>query len=457
MVFAKPSCWLMLPFASLAFQWPLCVATAPRNSGPWTLAATGDLIGDIVATNDTRTAAVWNITQAADFAFFNMEGQIINEETFTGYPASENGGDNFYGGGGGGPYYPPEQAALLAKYGFNLASHANNHAWDFVEAGMISTHENLAKVGISTSGSGIGLNEARRAVFVTKGNRRLALVSAAGTHTPQSVAGPGDPDEHLRPRPGVSVLRATPFTVVDAAGFDQIRNIAKSQGQILAGDETSITLYTGQTQIVWSNWMLGEESGSSISWDINPDDYTGILDAIKEAKKQSDATIFSLHAHESESGAADSDIPLPPASSVPASYTRNISHAAIDAGADVVLIHGPHTLRGTEVYNSRPIFYGLGSLTYSLGPSFREYNLPIEWDDGMITETKFENGSPAEVVLHPLVHNQLTSDTSLPDRTMPKVAPAAEAQRILAHLQKASKLFGTEIVVKDNVGHIKII
>jgi poly-gamma-glutamate synthesis protein (capsule biosynthesis protein) len=75
----------------------------------------------------------------------------------------------------------------------------------------------------------------------------------------------------------------------------------------------------------------------------------------------------------------------------------------------------------------------------------------------MITETKFENGSPAEVVLHPLMHNQLTSDTSLPDRTMPKVAPAAEAQRILAHLQKASKLFGTEIVVKDNVGHIKII
>ncbi|CAH0019631.1 unnamed protein product [Clonostachys rhizophaga] len=424
---ARSSRWLMLPFASLAFQWPLCVAEAPRNSRPWTLAATGDLIGDVVATNDTRTAAVWNITQAADFAFFNMEGQIINEESFTGYPASENGGDNFYGGVGGGPHYPPEQAALLAKYGFNLASHANNHAWDFVEAAPMRI---LPKVGISTSGSGVGLDEARRAVFGTKGNRGLALVSTAGTHTPQFVAGPGDSDEHLRPRPGVSVLRATPFTVVDAAGFDQIRNIAKSQGQILAGDENGITLNTDQTQIAWSNWMLGEKSGSSISCDINPDDYTGILDAIKEAKKQSDATIFSLHAHD---------------------------HAAIDAGADVVLIHGPHTLRGIEVYNSRPIFYGLGSLTYSLGLSFRGYNLPIEWDDGIIAETRFENGSPAEVILHPLVHNQLTNDTSLPDRTMPKVAPAAEAQRILAHLQNTSKLFGTEIVVKDNVGYIKII
>ncbi|MCS5717752.1 CapA family protein [Herbiconiux sp. CPCC 205763] len=37
------------------------------------------------------------------------------------------------------------------------------------------------------------------------------------------------------------------------------------------------------------------------------------------------------------------------------------SHAAIDAGADLVLGHGPHTLRGAEFYHGRLIAYSLGN------------------------------------------------------------------------------------------------
>lgn len=37
------------------------------------------------------------------------------------------------------------------------------------------------------------------------------------------------------------------------------------------------------------------------------------------------------------------------------------SHAAIDAGADLVLGHGPHTLRGSEFYKGRLIAYSLGN------------------------------------------------------------------------------------------------
>ncbi|RTE73115.1 hypothetical protein BHE90_012460 [Fusarium euwallaceae] len=440
----------------VAILQPRCSASPAKTPKSWTLAATGDLIGDVVATTDPRTREVWKITKAADVAFFNMEGQIFDEDTFTGYPASENGGDNYYGGIGGGPSYPPNETVALASYGFNLASHANNHAWDFGEEGMVTTHKNLQKAGISFAGSGLSLADARRPVYLKKGGRRVSLVAVAGTHTPQSVAGPGDPDDNLQPRPGVSALRATPVTVLDKVKFDTIRDIALAQGQVLTGEETDITLYVGQSPIAWSHWRLGTEAEPSLAWDVNPDDYTGIIQLIETAKDNSDITIFSLHAHEAASGADESYIPIQPASRVPATYTRNISHAAIDAGADVVLIHGPHTLRGIEVYKSRPIFYGLASLTYSLGLNFRGYSLPVEWDDGIIAETKFEDNLPSQIILHPLVHNQLTNDTSLTDRAMPKIAPKDQARRILNDIQNLSEAFNTTVVIKENLGYINM-
>jgi hypothetical protein len=44
---------------------------------------------------------------------------------------------------------------------------------------------------------------------------------------------------------------------------------------------------------------------------------------------------------------------------------RAFAHAAVDAGADLVFGHGPHVLRGLEVYNGRLIAYSLGNfVTY---------------------------------------------------------------------------------------------
>ncbi|KAH7141915.1 hypothetical protein EDB81DRAFT_884971 [Dactylonectria macrodidyma] len=118
-------------------------------------------------------ALLWSLYNASP-----SQGQIF-DNSFTSYPISENNGEGFYGGIGGGRCYPLEQAALLATYSFNLASHANNHAWDLEKAGMLATRNNVAKISISVSGSGLSLHEARRAVFVNNGKMRLALVSVA--------------------------------------------------------------------------------------------------------------------------------------------------------------------------------------------------------------------------------------------------------------------------------------
>jgi len=42
-------------------------------------------------------------------------------------------------------------------------------------------------------------------------------------------------------------------------------------------------------------------------------------------------------------------------------HLRAFTHTVIDAGADLVLGHGPHVLRGIEVYNDRLIAYSLGN------------------------------------------------------------------------------------------------
>jgi hypothetical protein len=49
---------------------------------------------------------------------------------------------------------------------------------------------------------------------------------------------------------------------------------------------------------------------------------------------------------------------------------RQWARAVIDAGADVVVGHGPHVLRGIEFYRGRPVFYSLGNFA-----TFRGFSL----------------------------------------------------------------------------------
>ena len=47
-------------------------------------------------------------------------------------------------------------------------------------------------------------------------------------------------------------------------------------------------------------------------------------------------------------------------------YEFVLARSAIDFGADVVLGHHHHFLRGIELYRSKPIFYGLGHFVFDL-------------------------------------------------------------------------------------------
>jgi hypothetical protein len=64
---------------------------------------------------------------------------------------------------------------------------------------------------------------------------------------------------------------------------------------------------------------------------------------------------------------------------------RRFTHAVIDAGADLVLGHGPHVLRGLEVYNDRLIAYSLGNFA-----TFGRFNLKGALGVGVILEVELD-------------------------------------------------------------------
>ena len=77
-------------------------------------------------------------------------------------------------------------------------------------------------------------------------------------------------------------------------------------------------------------------------------------------------------------------------------YMKEIAHRAIDAGADVVIGHGPHYSLPIEVYKGRPIFYGLGSFSFHTGHGGRMHGDwlgmmgRVSWDGSTIARAAFQ-------------------------------------------------------------------
>ncbi len=65
-------------------------------------------------------------------------------------------------------------------------------------------------------------------------------------------------------------------------------------------------------------------------------------------------------------------------------YMQQIAHAAIDAGADLVIGHGPHYCLPVEVYRGKAIFYGLGSFSFHTGHGGRRHG---DWIGMMVRTT----------------------------------------------------------------------
>lgn len=119
------------------------------------------------------------------------------------------------------------------------------------------------------------------------------------------------------------------------------------------------------------------------------------------------------------------------------------AHAAIDAGADMVIGHGPHVLRGLELYKGRLIAYSLGNFS-----TYGRFNLKgANGLTGVLKVTLNQHGE--------FLHGQFTSMRQ--DRTSdawrqgitPVIDPSGEALHVLRTLSREDFPESTLIIEAD--------
>jgi poly-gamma-glutamate capsule biosynthesis protein CapA/YwtB (metallophosphatase superfamily) len=304
--------------------------------GCLTLASTGDsLITRRLSTNTEEAfLSVVELIRSADVAFTNLETTIHDYE---GYPAAQSGGAWMVS--------PPHVAEELKWAGFDLLSFANNHTMDWSAGGMFATMNILDQAGLTHAGTGENLAEARRPAYMDTDKGRVALISASSTFAPFGRA--GHARREVQGRPGLNPLRYETTYQVKEETFNVLRDMVEELGVrrrygVDKKDELSILNV---------RFKVGEEPQTEMK--AHEGDLEGNLRSVKDASRQADWVVVSLHTHEREGDVH-----------TPTGFTVDFARACVDAGADTVVMHGAHVLRGVEIYEGRPIYYGLSNFIY---------------------------------------------------------------------------------------------
>src|SRR5260370_29165843 len=112
-----------------------------------------------------------------------------------------------------------------------------------------------------------------------------------------------------------------------------------------------------------STSLLPPEPGN----EPNAQDKQRILGSIREARQHADVVIVYEHNHvflNRPFGALFSE--ELPERLAPADWLKKWTHEEIDAGADIIAIHGAPLIYDVEIYNNRPIFYDLRNFIFKV-------------------------------------------------------------------------------------------
>jgi poly-gamma-glutamate capsule biosynthesis protein CapA/YwtB (metallophosphatase superfamily) len=125
----------------------------------------------------------------------------------------------------------------------------------------------------------------------------------------------------------------------------------------------------------------------------NVNDLENAKRLVKEAKKNADLVVVSFHG-----GAEGTDQQrVPNRTEIFAGEARGnlplFAHTVIDAGADLVIGHGPHVMRGMEIYKDRLINYSMGNFaTYGMFSLKAETALSAIFEYKIAADGKFISG-----------------------------------------------------------------
>jgi poly-gamma-glutamate synthesis protein (capsule biosynthesis protein) len=254
----------------------------------------------------------------------------------------------------------PDTLDEFVKLNIRMLSFVNNHSGDYGWQGMMDTMHAAEERKLVQCGLGRNLMEARLPKFLDTPSGRIGIVATSATRSEvfaASNAGAG-----VAARPGTNPLRWKRAYVLPEEEFNQMKRIDAllgTQASIEEGNRVETFAGAGENTLQFGslyegNLLIEKGEYAHVRTYADEGDVAELLKSIRDASRRSDLTLFSLHTHE---GINENWY-----SAQPPEFIEKLCRDAIDAGADAVIGHGAHFMRGVEIYKGHPIFYNLGSL-----------------------------------------------------------------------------------------------
>jgi len=279
------------------------------------------------------------------------------------------------------PRVSPNMAKALTFAGFNVVSFASNHTLDCGPEAMFDTLEVLKENNLGVIGAGKNIKEARKPLIVEKKGTKIGFLGYCSVPKAGSEAGPN--------KPGVAPMRA--FTI-----YQQLEPQPSSPAETITVPD--------------------------------PQDIEAMEEDIRQLKPLVDVVIVSHHwgIHIQQASVA--------------MYQRRVGHACINAGADLILGHHAHILKGTEVYKGKVIIYSMGNFAlddtydqivheakakpffaklmelygWTPDPDYPGYGMPFESRKTMIAKVIFSNKKIEKVSFLPCYINKNAEPEVMP-------------------------------------------
>jgi len=213
---------------------------------------------------------------------------------------------------------------------------------------------------------------------LTFGNLECPL-SSEGPHDPMECCFRADPDT-------VDVLKHGGFDIVSVANNHSLNAGRTGMRNTLATLTKHGIAYTGSNPVKEQSWTpayftvnglkVGFLACTDLSFEHGSDckisrDPAAAYANVAKAKRGCDLLFVSIHWGEEYQQHRDE-------------RQRRVALALIDAGADCILGHHPHTLQGIGVYKGRPILYSMGNFVFDQkeGERMESAVFEIWWNEG---------------------------------------------------------------------------
>ena len=316
---------------------------------------------------------------------------------------------------------PPEAFDALMDLGFNLVALSDNHSFDLKVRGIQNTLRAVKSRNLAHAGIGENLDEASAPGYLHTPHGTVALVAIASGLIAEGGSA-------TAARPGVNELR------IEAGGKPNE-----------------------------STTLLPPEPGNQ----PNAEDHDRILSRIREARQHADLIIVYEHNHVFLNRPFltmfDEELPERLA---PADWMKRWTHEEIDAGADIIMMHGAPLLHGVEIYRGRPFFYDMGNFIFNAPPTDTRLEEPIIWESA-VAHVEFQGKKLKSIWFQPFTLNKIgqgepdvrderANNLYLQTRGIPTPATGEKARYILERLADLSRPFGTAMEIKGDKAEIRL-